>query len=53
MDLAYGHIAALVALLQENNLGVFKAYNLGTGSGTSVLQVDKLFKNKFYKLKNR
>ncbi|XKL60860.1 hypothetical protein PGB90_007917 [Kerria lacca] len=45
MDLAYGHIAALVALLQENNLGVFKAYNLGTGSGTSVLQLINTFEN--------
>lgn len=38
MDLADGHVSALEKILREN-CGVFKAYNLGTGSGSSVLQV--------------
>ncbi len=40
MDLAEGHNAAADALLKEDSeVGVFKVYNLGTGSGSSVLQV--------------
>lgn len=40
MDLAEGHAAAIKVLLKEKgNAGIFKAYNLGTGSGSSVLQV--------------
>lgn len=40
MDLAEGHAAAIKVLLKEKgNTGIFKAYNLGTGSGSSVLEV--------------
>lgn len=42
MDLADGHVSALEKILREN-CGIFKAYNLGTGSGSSVLQVVKTF----------
>ncbi|KAL6280300.1 hypothetical protein ACE6H2_017181 [Prunus campanulata] len=38
MDLADGHIAALQKLFTTENLGCV-AYNLGTGQGTSVLQM--------------
>lgn len=38
MDLAEGHTTAVDKLLSENT-GVFKAYNLGCGSGYSVLEV--------------
>lgn len=41
MDLAEGHAAAIKVLLEEKgNAGIFKAYNLGTGSGSSVLEVE-------------
>ncbi|XP_065225200.1 UDP-glucose 4-epimerase-like [Planococcus citri] len=43
MDLAEGHIAAVGKLLTEKKGGIFKAYNLGTGSGVSVLQVVNTF----------
>ncbi len=36
MDLASGHVAALKALKDEGGLSI---YNLGTGSGTSVLEL--------------
>lgn len=41
MDLADGHATAVDNILKErnNNGGTFKAYNLGTGFGSSVLQV--------------
>lgn len=39
MDLAEGHTAAVDKLLKESKGGIFKVYNLGTGSGSSVLQV--------------
>lgn len=41
MDLAGGHTAAVDKLLAEKNGGIFKAYNLGTGSGVSVLEVNR------------
>ncbi|KAK7576233.1 hypothetical protein V9T40_012519 [Parthenolecanium corni] len=44
MDLAEGHAAAIKVLLKEKgNAGIFKAYNLGTGSGSSVLQMISTF----------
>lgn len=41
MDLASGHVAALNALHKQHNR--LKIYNLGTGSGVSVLQLVKTF----------
>ncbi|KMZ64304.1 UDP-glucose 4-epimerase [Zostera marina] len=38
VDLAHGHIAALEKLFSGSNVG-FEAYNLGTGKGTSVLEM--------------
>jgi len=40
VDVAKGHVAALKAL--ENTNG-FRAYNLGTGRGTSVMEMVKIF----------
>ena len=41
MDIAEGHIAALEYL--ENNVPQIKHFNLGTGIGTSVLELIKIF----------
>ncbi|OIV94938.1 hypothetical protein TanjilG_22135 [Lupinus angustifolius] len=41
VDLAYGHIAALLKL-DESNIGC-EVYNLGTGKGTSVLEMVRAF----------
>ena len=41
MDLAEGHLSALNYLLKEKPQ--FKAINLGTGIGTSVLELIKTF----------
>ncbi|OXU20197.1 hypothetical protein TSAR_010400 [Trichomalopsis sarcophagae] len=41
MDLASGHVAALHALHKQHNR--LKIYNLGTGSGVSVLELVKTF----------
>lgn len=41
-DLAMGHIAATSKILNPNFSG-WKVYNLGTGSGLSVLQLVKAF----------
>ena len=43
MDLAEGHASALEKLLQTQDLGCV-AYNLGTGTGTSVLEMIKVGK---------
>ena len=40
VDLAIGHVLALNKILKENTLNI---YNLGTGKGTSVLQLIKTF----------
>ncbi|MDA9129389.1 UDP-glucose 4-epimerase GalE [Candidatus Gracilibacteria bacterium] len=40
VDLARGHLAALKYL--ENNSGVFENINLGTGKGTSVMEMIKI-----------
>ncbi|KAL1569041.1 UDP-glucose 4-epimerase Uge1 [Salvia divinorum] len=42
MDLADGHVVALEKLLQHNDIGCV-AYNLGTGRGTSVLEMVAAF----------
>lgn len=42
MDLADGHIAALRKLFTTDNIGC-TAYNLGTGRGTSVLEMVTAF----------
>lgn len=42
MDLASGHIAALHALFKNNGMHI---YNLGTGEGTSVLQLLRTFES--------
>ncbi|GHP05896.1 hypothetical protein PPROV_000464300 [Pycnococcus provasolii] len=42
MDLAEGHVAAVNKAVAEENLGC-KVYNLGTGKGTSVLEIVKAF----------
>lgn len=42
MDLAVGHVRALEKLFEPTFVG-FKAYNLGTGHGYSVLDVIKAF----------
>ena len=43
MDLVKGHFSALNYLLKNNNKGFFKAINLGTGRGTSVLELINIF----------
>ena len=43
MDLAAGHLASLNYL--ERNIGQFTPINLGTGKGTSVLELVKTFEN--------
>nr|BAC24803.1 putative UDP-glucose 4-epimerase [Oryza sativa Japonica Group] len=42
VDLADGHIAALQKLFESSSIGC-EAYNLGTGKGTSVLEIVKAF----------
>nr|GMD98185.1 bifunctional UDP-glucose 4-epimerase and UDP-xylose 4-epimerase 1 [Ipomoea batatas] len=42
MDLADGHVVALHKLLKQDNIGCV-AYNLGTGEGTSVLEMVAAF----------
>ena len=42
VDLALGHVAAIRKVVECDNLGT-EAYNLGTGNGTSVLEVVKAF----------
>jgi UDP-glucose 4-epimerase len=42
MDLAIGHVAALKKIFEPDFVGV-KIYNLGTGTGASVLEVVKAF----------
>ena len=42
MDLAVGHVAALKQILSPESTGV-KVYNLGTGNGSTVLQLVRAF----------
>lgn len=43
VDLAKAHIAALQRLLHNNNNKKFEYFNIGTGTGSSVLEVIKSF----------
>ncbi len=43
VDLAKAHVVALQRLLNDNNETNFEVFNLGTGTGSSVLQVIKSF----------
>ena len=43
MDLAKAHLAALKRLLNKKNKQSFEFFNVGTGKGTSVLEVIKTF----------
>lgn len=43
VDLANAHIAALQRLLHEKNKENFEIFNIGTGKGTSVLEIIKTF----------
>lgn len=43
VDLAKAHIAALKRLLNKDNKKSFEYFNVGTGKGTSVLEVIKTF----------
>lgn len=43
VDLAKAHIAALRRLLDKNNKNTFEYFNIGTGKGSSVLEVIKAF----------
>lgn len=42
-DLAKAHLAALLKLLKEDKTSLLDIYNLGTGRGTSVLEIVKTF----------
>jgi len=44
VDLAKAHIAALERLLNNGNKKDFEVFNVGTGTGSSVLEVIKAFK---------
>jgi UDP-glucose 4-epimerase len=43
MDLADAHIIALERLLRKRNLASVETFNIGTGAGTSVLEIIKTF----------
>lgn len=43
VDLARAHVAALVRLLEGKNDGNYEVFNLGTGKGSSVLEVIQSF----------
>lgn len=43
VDLAKAHVIALTRLLKEKNQANFEVYNLGTGQGSSVLEVIKSY----------
>jgi UDP-glucose 4-epimerase len=43
VDLAKAHVIALTRLLEENNKANYEVFNLGTGTGSSVLEVIKSF----------
>jgi UDP-glucose 4-epimerase len=58
VDLAKAHIAALERLLKNNNKKDFEVFNVGTGNGSSVLEViqafEKVSKTKLnYKIEGR
>ena len=43
VDLAKAHVIALKRLLEESNIESFEVYNIGTGKGSSVLEVVETF----------
>lgn len=43
VDLAKAHVVAMKRLLEEKNVENFEVYNIGTGKGSSVLEVVKAF----------
>jgi UDP-glucose 4-epimerase len=45
VDLAKAHVFALQRLLNKKNKSAFEAFNIGTGNGSSVMQVIKAFEN--------
>jgi len=45
VDLAKAHIAAINRLIKGQNKTVFEKFNIGTGKGTTVLEVIKTFEN--------
>jgi UDP-glucose 4-epimerase len=58
VDLAKGHVVALQRLLKSNNTSNYETFNIGTGKGSSVLDVIKSFEKVSgqklnYKIANR
>ncbi|MDO3693298.1 UDP-glucose 4-epimerase GalE [Wenyingzhuangia sp. chi5] len=45
VDLAKAHIAALNRLIEKNNKEAYEFFNVGTGKGSSVLEVINAFEN--------
>ncbi len=45
VDLAKAHISALQRLLNKENKNNFECFNVGTGTGTSVLEIIQAFEN--------
>ena len=45
MDLAEVHISCLEKLIEVNDDNFFKVYNVGSGNGTSVLELISLFES--------
>lgn len=43
VDLAEAHVAALDRLINKRNKAHFEAFNIGTGKGSSVLELIKTF----------
>ena len=43
VDLANAHVKAIKQLLKEKNINNYEVYNIGTGKGSSVLEVVKTF----------
>ncbi len=52
VDLAKAHIAALKRLLNKDNENNFEYYNIGTGKGSSVLEIITAFQNSTGKILN-
>ena len=58
VDVAKAHVVALQRLLESNNTGNYECFNLGTGTGSSVLEVIQSFERVSgeklnYKIANR
>ena len=45
MDLAEGHLAAINYLFKKDKNNSLNTFNIGTGKGTSVLELVKIFEN--------